>query len=348
MKKLFKAVRRFLPLGFSVAVLVYLFGYRTDPQASLDTVKQVPVFKLALAVLFCVVSFVAAAWRLQILVRVLGYPITLSRCVVYTLVGHFYNSAIPGGAVGGDAIKALYLSAVTGSKPQAFAAVLVDRLCGLFMLAALALVMLLPNIGQESMRHAALVIAGFTGAASLAIFGMTSRRVRRLIPAGASSRLPFGDAIRAFDQAMQIYRGHKRGLLAALFLSVLPQAGWIFMHVALGSGIGVDLPWSEYAVLVPVTGMVAALPISFGGWGVGEAAAAYFFGLRGVPENQGMLVALLGRLVQLGWALLGLPLSFALPRPKDLAAAAAGEGVLASPEVAAAAAAVEPTPAARG
>jgi uncharacterized membrane protein YbhN (UPF0104 family) len=127
---------------------------------------------------------------------------------------------------------------------------------------------------------------------------------------------------------MQMYRGHKRGLLAALLLSLLPQAAWIGMHVALGEGIGAELPWTEYAVIVPVTGMIAALPISFGGWGVGEFAAGHFFLLRGVPRELGQMISLLGRLCQLGWALLGLPLSAALPRPKDLARAVDGEPVL--------------------
>jgi hypothetical protein len=40
------------------------------------------------------------------------------------------------------------------------------------------------------------------------------------------------------------------------------------------------------------------------------------------------MISLLGRLCQLGWALLGLPLSAALPRPKDLARAVDGEPVL--------------------
>lgn len=100
------------------------------------------------------------------------------------------------------------------------------------------------------------------------------------------------------------------------------------MHIAIGDGIGAGLPWTEYAVLVPVTGMISALPISFGGWGVGEAASIYFFGLRGVAEQSALLISLGGRTLQLGWSLLGLPLSLVLPRPRELARAVEGEPVL--------------------
>jgi uncharacterized protein (TIRG00374 family) len=339
MKQLLHYVRRFLPLVFGLAVLVYLFGFKTDPGENLRLAASVRPSMLALALGLCLISFVAGAWRLKLLVGVLGHRVSLWRMLVYSWIGHFYNSAIPGGAVGGDAIKALYLSQAIQSKPQAFAAVLVDRLCGLFMMAILALAVLVPSIHEESMRQAAAVIVAFTGAATVAIVALTSRRIRRLIPSGTSRKLPFSDAIRAFDQAMQMYRGHKRGLLAALVVSLLPQAAWIGMHYALGQGLdpalaGAELSalhWTQYAVIVPVTGMISALPISFGGWGVGELAAGHFFALREVPQASGQMVSLLGRLCQLGWALLGLPLSAALPRPKDLARAVDGEPVLEEP-----------------
>ncbi|MBK9974476.1 MAG: flippase-like domain-containing protein [Planctomycetes bacterium] len=328
MKRVLHYARRFLPLAFGVAVLVYLFGFRTDPQENLNAVRSIDRNMLFYAVGLCLVSFVATAWRLKLLVGLLGKQVSLWRVLVYTLIGHLYNSAIPGGAIGGDAIKALYLSQATGSKPQAFAAVMVDRLCGLFMMAALALAVLVPLIDEPTIRQAAAVIVAFAGCATVAIIGLTSRRIRKLIPKGTSRKLPFSDAIRAFDEAMQIFRGHKPGLLAALLVSMLPQAAWIGMHIAIGNGIGAGLPWTEYAVLVPVTGMISALPISFGGWGVGEAASIYFFGLRGVAEHNALLISLGGRTLQLGWALLGLPLSMTLPRPKDISRAVDGEPVL--------------------
>ncbi|MBZ0135305.1 MAG: flippase-like domain-containing protein [Planctomycetes bacterium] len=337
MKQVLKLAKRFLPLAFSVAVLVYLFAYRTDPVQNWKTATSVNKNMLWLALGLGLGSFVFQAVRLKILVEVLGHKVSLTRMLTYTLVGHFYNSAIPGGSVGGDAIKALYLSQATGSKPQAFAAVLVDRLCGLFMLATLALVVLLPSIHEETMRQAAVVIIVFTGAATVAIVGMTSRRVRRLVPKGLSGRLPFHDTIRAFDEAMQIYRGHKKGLALALLLSALPQAGWIGMHIAIGQGIDIQLAWTDYAVLIPVAGMVAALPISFGGWGVGEAATVHFFGLRGIGKVEAGVLSLMGRMIQLVWALVGLPLSWALPRPKDIKAKVHGEAVLADKQVEAAA-----------
>ncbi|MBK8207378.1 MAG: flippase-like domain-containing protein [Planctomycetes bacterium] len=325
MKRFLQILRRFLPLLLSLAVLVYLFGFRTDPRETLETAQRVEPSMLALAALLGIISFAFQAARLKLLVQVIGHKVPLWRMFLYTLLGHFYNSAIPGGSVGGDAIKALYLSQATGSKPQAFAAVLVDRLCGLFMLAALALAVLLPSIDEPSMRQAAFVVIAFTSCATLAIALMTSRRVRKLIPVGTSRKLPFSRAIRAFDDAMQTYRGHKKGLLAALLLSILPQAGWIAMHVAIGRGIGIELAWHEYAVLIPVAGMVAALPISFGGWGVGEAATVHFFELRGVAKSQALVLSLMGRMLQLGWALLSLPFSWAIPRPKGMSEAIADE-----------------------
>lgn len=336
MKQVLKLAKRFLPLALSVAVLVYLFGYRTDPVENWNTATSVKPSMLWLALGLGIGSFLFQAVRLKILVEVLGHKVSLTRMLTYTLVGHFYNSAIPGGSVGGDAIKALYLSQATRSKPQAFAAVLVDRLCGLFMLATLALIVLLPSIHEETMRQAAAVIIVFTGGATVAIVGMTSRRVRKLVPAGLSKRLPFHDTIRAFDEAMQIYRGHKKGLALALLLSALPQAGWIGMHVAIGQGIGIQLHWTDYAVLIPVAGMVAALPISFGGWGVGEAATAHFMALYDKAlYSRGAILSAIGRLTQLAWALAGLAVGLVLPKPKEVGKAVEMEPVLAGADASA-------------
>jgi hypothetical protein len=334
-KRALHILRRFLPLLFSLAVLVYLFAFRSPLDENLKIAAGIDTRLMVLAAALGIVSFAFGALRLKVLVGVLGHRLSIWRALTYTLVGHFYNSAIPGGAVGGDAIKALYLSQATGSKPQAFAAVLVDRLCGLFMLAALALIALLPNIHEPDMRQAAVVIVVFAGGATLAIGAMTSRRIRRLIPSGTSARLPFRDVIRAFDEAMQVYRGHKRGLIAALLLSALPQAGWIGMHIAIGHGLGIPVTWIDYAVVVPVAGMVAALPISFGGWGVGEAATAHFLALYGETAaagkalySQGAILSAIGRLIQLLWALAGIPASWALPKPREIKRAVEMEPVL--------------------
>ena len=71
---------------------------------------------------------------------------------------------------------------------------------------------------------------------------------------------------------------------------------------------------SDYAVLIPVSAMIAALPVSFGGWGVGEAAAVYFFARRGIAEASALVLSTMGRTIQLGLSLIGLPLSLLVPK----------------------------------
>lgn len=320
-------IKRLLPLLFGVATLAYLFvSGKVDINDVKLKVAHIETGPLSTALLLGGVGFMASALRLQYLVSLLGYRVSFIRSLVYTLVGQLYNSAIPGGTVGGDAIKALYLSSHTHHKAHAFAAVLIDRICGLFTLGTFALIMLLPSIGEESMRAAAAVIIGFLGAGSLAVLLMLSRRVRKMFPEGAVSRLPMQGALKAFDDAVQIFRGRLGGIAVALLISLLPQFAWIAMHIAIGDGLNIaGVSWTDYCVLVPVSGMVAALPISFGGWGVGEAASVYFFGQRGVPSDAAFVLSALGRLIQLSWALVALPISFLLPRPAQVAAQLAKE-----------------------
>jgi glycosyltransferase 2 family protein len=325
-----RLLRRLLPLLISLAVMAWLFVFRTRPEENLRLAASVPAFWLALAAALCVVSFACQAVRLSLLVNMLGARLPLRKALAYNLLGHFYSAAIPGGSVGGDAVKALYLAREAGGKARAFAAVIVDRLCGLFMLAAVALAAMVLLGHAELARQAGLVVGLFAGGAAAAIVVLTSRRARRLLPA----RLPLGNAIRAFDEALQLYRGKRLGLLLALLISLLPQAGWIAMHIAIGHGMGVQADWLAYAVVIPAAGMVAALPVSFGGWGVGEAATAHFLAATGDEAaratlySQGAVLSALGRLLQLLAGAAGALAAVTWPRPRELPEAVKGSPLL--------------------
>src|SRR5690606_40139111 len=102
MRRALHFLRRFLPLLLSVAVLVYLFAFRSPLDENFAIATSINPALLALALLLGIVSFTFGALRLKLLVAVLGHRISVGRALTYTLIGHFYNSAIPGGAVGGE------------------------------------------------------------------------------------------------------------------------------------------------------------------------------------------------------------------------------------------------------
>lgn len=81
-------------------------------------------------------------WRWHWLLQAQGISLTWKRTFQLTLIGNFFNIALPG-AVSGDFVKAFYIGReVEGKRARAFSSILFDRVAGLsalFLLSAAAL-----------------------------------------------------------------------------------------------------------------------------------------------------------------------------------------------------------------
>jgi glycosyltransferase 2 family protein len=73
--------------------------------------------------------------------------------------------------------------------------------------------------------------------------------------------------------------------------------------------LGLRLPVGEFFALMPAVDLIAALPISLGGFGVREQLFVTVAGkLWGLPATQAVSVSLVGATLSLLWGLLGLVL----------------------------------------
>ncbi|MFC1814571.1 lysylphosphatidylglycerol synthase transmembrane domain-containing protein, partial [Thermodesulfobacteriota bacterium] len=81
------------------------------------------------------------AYRWQVLLRAQGMRTPYCRLVQLYYIGTFFNTFLPSG-FGGDVVKTYELSRQTSSGASAVSTVLVDRLMGLAVLLAMALVAL--------------------------------------------------------------------------------------------------------------------------------------------------------------------------------------------------------------
>ena len=102
-------------------------------------------------------------------------------------------------------------------------------------------------------------------------------------------RLPGANVLKKLDRAFFLYRSQKRTVVEAVLLSVVSHCGNIGAIYCFGLGIGLDQsaglegnPLVAYLATVPIILIVSSLPVLPGGWGVGEAAFAYFFRTVGI------------------------------------------------------------------
>lgn len=253
------------------------------------------------------VSVVAAAFRWGLLLRTLGVGKTLGDATALTFLGNFFNQVVPGGIVGGDVLKAVYAARGTGRGAACAVGVFTDRVVGLFGTVVLACVALIPRFADPRFHGHALLAYGILAAGLAGAALVLSRRVRRLL--GVERWMPRIPLVGAFlaeaDRAVLAYRERKGAVAGALLVSVGIHAGWCVANALLGSMLGLDLALGDWFAVIPPILVVSAIPLLPGGWGIGEFSFVLFLGLLGVPAAPALAVSILGRSLQMLWALPG-------------------------------------------
>lgn len=267
---------------------------------------------LALLCFFCaLLCGITRWWRL---LNLAGCDVRWLDTFRLTYLGLFFNLVVPG-LTGGDVIKAVLVVRENPTKrADALVSVLVDRVLGLGTLAALAAVVIFVIGGPfEPLKVPVAVVFG-----TMLVGGLTyvNPKLRRLVGFDRLvAKLPLGEKLKQLDDAIVFYTRHPLELTLALVLSLGNHFGAITGVMALSIAFGMPLAaigfW-DYVAIVPVANMVSSLPIAPGGWGVGEAAFGYLYGLMGQSIAIGVAVSVTFRLCQV---LLGLAGGLYLLRP---------------------------------
>ncbi|HUE38557.1 MAG TPA: lysylphosphatidylglycerol synthase transmembrane domain-containing protein, partial [Candidatus Binatia bacterium] len=127
-------------LAVSVGLLLYLMRRVDFGQMLRQFARSDPLLLIA-ALLLYLIGQVLSAVKWARLARAVGFHEPLPRFVAYYLIGMFFN-AFGFGTVGGDVVRALYLARGGGRRALALNTVVADRVSGLLVLLAVALVAL--------------------------------------------------------------------------------------------------------------------------------------------------------------------------------------------------------------
>ena len=219
-------------------------------------------------------------------------------------LGLFFNIVVPG-LTGGDWVKAvLAVRENPGQRARAFVSVFVDRIVGLLALMLIAAAVILVVGGPFSALRLPVLLA--LSAMVVAVVVYASSALRRLVRLDALlKRLPLGGLIRKVDEAVLIYSRRPADMALALLLSFGNHAAVILGTLALGRAFGDTMPTVHYFAVVPIANTVSSLPISPGGWGLGEAAYGYLFQEMGYLATIGVAVSITFRLCMTALGLLG-------------------------------------------
>src|SRR6516164_1495233 len=159
-----------------------------------------------------------------------------------------------------------------------------ERLCGQVIQAVAAAVVLLtlPSPVRPALPYVLAGIAGMAGCAALAVRGVARRGRSRLTRA-----------------ARAVSADLRHGLLAPgvwpqlALASVLVVAGHTATFVIAARVAGSTAPLGELVALLMVVQTAVVIPLSIGGWGLREGAAAWAFAAAGLGAATGVTVATL-------------------------------------------------------
>jgi len=250
---------------------------------------------LAAAVGVFAVSALGGALQWAWILRRAGLATPLGEMLRLYWVGLFFNNFLLGN-VGGDAFKVVDLGRRECRTGAVLGATTLDRLLGLLALTVLALGTLVLAKAQRAalppVLPLLLALAAWAGALALMFSGRLARRLTALL-ARLPWRLPAA-ALEGFLAEIRRHREQPSWLLRVFLLALAVQFLRVATHLLCAWALGVDLAGVrilQLFVLVPLLGILIALPISLNGLGLREMAAAGLFVSVGLTATEADAVA---------------------------------------------------------
>ncbi len=310
---------------------------RDDRWAELvDVFRRLNIGIFAIALFIFVAGQIIVSLRWWLLLRSQQIFIGFWVAVRLYLLGWFYNNFMPG-SVGGDLVRAWYVTKHTDKGFEGVLSVFVDRLIGLSSTLVIAVFFYTFFLrGRGDIRSVApeeqadggfwqyryvilIILALFLIAAILILFkakgsGVLSRGRRRI-------REYIVGLIVKFRRAVVIYCSKPVTIVLIFALTVVLQLVTITGFWFLGRNLGIEVSIKYYFVFFTLAWVLGPIPVSIGGVVVVEIfLASLFVKFAGVAPEQASALAMCQRAV---WMLASLPGAaihiFGAHLPKEIA-----------------------------
>lgn len=308
--------RRYLPTmikaGGSLALLGFLV-WMLDFEDALSQMRRVEPVAVVLAVLALTGQAVTAAWRWGWLNQRGGIHLSISQTLRILYVGLLFNQVLPS-AIGGDALRVILLARSGVTRVSgAVTSILADRALGITALVGSAIVGVPALVAADALPPAAeltfwaLSLGAWGGMIWLVVFRgwlpIPERFPEKL-------RLPMIKLRQVFSDRMAGV-----GLIAG---SILVHIWTIAAVLALAWGLGLEIPPLALVAVLPPVFLVMAIPVSFAGWGVREAALITALAIFGVSASAALALSILFGIATIIAALPGALVLWARPDRREV------------------------------
>jgi len=290
----------------TAAVGLYIY-FSTDWKEFGALLKQARLNWVGLAFLCYGATTFLSVCRWHLLLKASSAAVSGWRTAQLTLVGLFYNQILPG-VMGGDVVKALYISReVPDKKPAVIMSIVMERLLGFvamfFVSTALILIRWNALTSEPETRIAVYFYFGFFALVFLILgigtFGHLEKHFSFL------QKIPFRKALEEGGRAYQLFLRNPVCFWGGMFFSVLAHFGLMGTFYSVSVALNMGLDFWDLASILPLVGLVTLIPITLGGWGTREAAFQHFLIFAGSPKASSVALSLGGTGVILLWGLIG-------------------------------------------
>jgi len=310
------AVKFALKIAVAVAIVAWLASQ--NPRELLACLGSFKLEWLAAAAALYALHLFANAWRWWLLLRAQSIECRLYDAVSITMQSFFFSLVIPGGALGGDLVRAGFLAAriPKDRKFDGAFSILMDRLTGMIGIFLVAMLILpfswqfLSKCGGRMDLPVRLIVAGSAAGLAAAILVFQHRKLER-IPIllkckQLADKLSGGLPSRIAD-ALDTYNSSPKTIALCIMASVVfvnLTLGLVMHCLALGAGIA-NPPIAATIAAITIGNIVGLLPLTPSGVGARDVFVIAILAAAGAAQGQATACALALTALILGFNLSG-------------------------------------------
>ncbi len=263
-----------LRLLVSVFFIGLLFYFMKDSiPVILKELKEVDLklYFIALGIFLATVPLLAI--RLRMIFIAENAPLKFGESTEITFIGYFFNNFLPS-SVGGDIVKAMCATRVTGRPVVSVTSVLMDRLFGLFTF------IMIPSVSylffhKGNSHFVPTVIYSFLFFSVLCFMILFNRNLARKFSFVEEllNKVKLGAKFRKIYDGLHVFKDRKGLMFKAMLLSIVGQGVSIYAVYVLALALGAKANVIYFYLLIPVVNLIGMVP-SLGGLGPREGAYA--------------------------------------------------------------------------
>ncbi len=295
-----------LRLLLKIAVSAALFAIvlrQVDIGAASRAITSADVIFLTVPLLISFAKVVTDAALWQRVLGSLGHRISLRTAILYSIVGSFFGSFGPS-AAGVDIFRAAQMRRLGIPTETAIRAVLSSRLVTFVSLLAvitcgLPIALSYPLGFHDKLFLLFPVATGLGLITAIIVLSPVRSRLQFL------QQSPIVGKVVGVSDDLKLALTSKSHAAASLLFATSTHLLRVLTFAAIAVGLHTSVSFAALYAFIPLSLLVAMIPITFGSWGLREASVVYFLGWAGVLPAMALSISVTFGFLQIVVAAIG-------------------------------------------